>query len=228
MVADGRAARVGRRARRRPLRHAAAAGRAGAGRGPPGDAGDRPPGRPPGARDDAGGAVRLPGAAVVGGAGPPAGRAGHRDRGRTRAPAGDGARGAGRRGGVRRDHRQPRSSRCGRGVGSLDGAPGPSADRGPATSATADHRRPRPSEAHACLPPTSTPRVSPTPRSTTCSPRPTASTSWSSTAPSAPGRSTPTTPSSARACWSTSARWSTPTSRRSRSRSRCARSTTTC
>src|SRR3954452_4840587 len=72
------------------------------------------------------------------------------------------------------------------------------------------------------------PRVSPTPRSTTCSPRPTASTSWSSTARSARGRSTPTTPSSARACWSTSARSSTPKCRRSRSRSRSARSTTTC
>src|SRR4051794_32614741 len=72
------------------------------------------------------------------------------------------------------------------------------------------------------------PRVSPTLRSTTCSPRPTASTSWSSTAPSGPGRSTPTTPSSARASWSTSARSSTPTCRRSRSRSRSARSTRTC
>ena len=41
-------------------------------------------------------------------------------RGRTGPPARDGARGAGRRGGVRRDDRQPRSSRCGGGVGSLD------------------------------------------------------------------------------------------------------------
>ena len=55
--------------------------------------------------------------------------------------------------------------------------------------------------------------------------RPTRSTSSCSTPPSARARSTPTTPSSARACSSTSARSSTPTSRRSRSRSPCARST---
>ena len=54
------------------------------------------------------------------------------------------------------------------------------------------------------------PRASPTRRSTSCSRPPTPSTAWSSTAPSARGRSTPTTRSSARACWSTSARWSTP------------------
>ena len=57
---------------------------------------------------------------------------------------------------------------------------------------------------------------------------PTPSTRWSSTRPSAPGRSTTTTPSSARACWSTSARWSSHCPRRSRCRSRCARSTRAC
>src|SRR5829696_10312200 len=38
----------------------------------------------------------------------------------------------------------------------------------------------------------------------------------------------PTTPSSARACWNTWAHWSRPTCRRSRCRSRCARSTRGC
>ena len=46
-----RPARVGGRPQGGPLRHPAPAGRGGAGRGPPGDAGDRPPGRPAGARD---------------------------------------------------------------------------------------------------------------------------------------------------------------------------------
>ena len=124
-----RAPRVGGGAQGRPLRHPAPARRAGAGRGPARHAGDRPPGRPPGAGDDARGAVRVPDAAVVGRAGPPAGRPGHRDRGGTGAPAGHGARGAGRRGGVRRDHREPRSSRCRGGVGSLDAVPrSPTAD----------------------------------------------------------------------------------------------------
>ena len=62
----------------------------------------------------------LPGAALLGGAGPPAGRPRHRDRGRAGAPPGHRAGGAGRRAGVRRGHREPRNSRCRRGVGSLD------------------------------------------------------------------------------------------------------------
>ena len=56
---------------------------AGAGRGPAGAARDRPAGRAAGPRHHAGGAVRVPQAAVVGGAGQPAGRPGHRDRGGT-------------------------------------------------------------------------------------------------------------------------------------------------
>ena len=82
LIADGRSCWSGRsctrRARygtpRRPVEEALAAGRPGAAR-------DRPAGRPPGPGDDAGGAVRLPQAAVLGGAGAPAGRPGHRDRG---------------------------------------------------------------------------------------------------------------------------------------------------
>ena len=53
------------------------------------------------------GAVRLPGAPLVGGAGPPTDRPGHRGRGRARPPAGHRARGAGRADRVRREHRQP-------------------------------------------------------------------------------------------------------------------------
>ena len=67
---------------RRPVEEALAAGPARA-------AGDRPPGRPAGARADARGAVRVPQAAVLGGAGAPAGRPGHRDRGGADPPAGD-------------------------------------------------------------------------------------------------------------------------------------------
>ena len=48
LVADGRAAGVGGRARPAPLRHAAGAGAGRPGGGPAGDAGDRPAGRPPG------------------------------------------------------------------------------------------------------------------------------------------------------------------------------------
>ena len=59
---------------------------------PAGAARDRPAGRPPGARDDARGAVRLPRAAVLGRAGPPAGRPRHRGRGGAGAPAGHRAR----------------------------------------------------------------------------------------------------------------------------------------
>ena len=120
MVADGRAARVGGRARRarygtprRPVEEALAAG------------------RPALLEIDLQGArqVRetMPEALFVF-LKPPSweelvrrlvGR-GTETRGGAGAPAGDRAGGAGRRGGVRRDHRQPRSSRCGRGVGSLD------------------------------------------------------------------------------------------------------------
>ncbi len=57
---------------------------------------------------------------VVGRAGPPAGRPGHRGRGGAGPPAGDRAGRAGRRGGVRRDGREPRSSRCRGGVGRVD------------------------------------------------------------------------------------------------------------
>src|SRR5690606_27887647 len=46
--------------------------------------------------------------------------------------------------------------------------------------------------------------------------------------PSGPARSTPTTPSSARACLSTTGRWSRRTPRRSRSPSRCARPPRAC
>ena len=55
-----------------------APGRRGARRRAAGAAGDRPAGRPPGARADARRRVRVPGAAVVGRAGPPPGRPGHR------------------------------------------------------------------------------------------------------------------------------------------------------
>src|SRR5690606_36295394 len=71
-------------------------------------------------------------------------------------------------------------------------------------------------------------RASPTRRSTTCWKRSARSTPWSSTRPSVRGRSTTTTRSSARGCWSTSVRWSSPARARSRCRSRCARSTPAC
>ena len=57
---------------RKPVEQALADGQARA-------AGDRPPGRAPGAGDDARGALRVPDAAALGRAGPPAGRSGDRE-----------------------------------------------------------------------------------------------------------------------------------------------------
>ena len=74
----------------------------------------------------------------------------------------DRAGGAGRRGGVRRHHREPRSSRCRRRVGSLDGDY-------PAEPVRALAHIDQLVRLDACLRPTSPPRASPTPRSTTCS-----------------------------------------------------------
>ena len=116
----GRAARVGRRARRRPLRHPAPA-RSSRRWPPAGRRCWRSTSRAPGRcarrcrRRCSSSWSRRRGRSWSAGwsaAAPrprPSGSAGWPPRGR-----------AGRRGRVRRDHRQPRSSRCGRGVGSLD------------------------------------------------------------------------------------------------------------
>ena len=127
MVADGRAARVGGRARPHRYGTPRGAGRAGARRRAAGAARDRPAGRPPGARADARGAVRVPARRRPGtswsagwSAGAPRTEA---ERARRLATA---RRGAGRRGGVRRDHRQRRCTPSGRRTGIIDGT-GPDA-----------------------------------------------------------------------------------------------------
>ena len=120
MVGGRRAARVGGGPRRREVRHPARPGRGR--RWPPvGRRCWRSTSRAParcGRRCRRRCSSSWP--RPLGGARPPAGRPRHRGRGGAGPPAGDRGAGAGRRGGVRRDHRQPRSSRCGGGVGSLD------------------------------------------------------------------------------------------------------------
>ena len=200
-------------------------GRAGAGRRPAGAARDRPAGRPAGARADAGGAVRLPGAArrweelvrrLVG--------RGTETEEEREPPAGHRPGGAGGRARVRRDHRQRRRTAGQRGIRILDAGP---ESTSPPTAATRDDTPDQRDETDACPEP-GRPRGITNPPIDDLLTRPTPSTPWSSTPPSAPARSTPTTPSSARACWSTSARSSTPTCTRSRCPSRCARSTRAC
>ena len=183
------------------VRHPAPPGRGGARRRRPGAARDRPAGRAPGARDHAGGPVRLPRPADLGRAGAPAGRPGHRGRG--------GARGAGwpPRGSSWTPRRSSTSPCVNDDVParrlvvmdslSVDGA-------SPVT--------PKRSETDRVRNQSPTPSASPTRRSTSCWSVRTPSTRSSSTRPSGPGRSTPTTPSCRRACSSTSARWSTPRS----------------
>ena len=111
-------------------------------------------------------------AAELGGAGPPARRPRHRDGRGAGAPAGHRPGRAGGREGVRRDDRERLEVQA-------------AADELVALMKSDHASDLSPTERLNVSAPSQSPRASPTRRSTTCSPRPTPSTSWSSTAPSA-------------------------------------------